>query len=81
MISLKYQTKKIRKYVIDRGNTYAETKLPRYTIHFTDEQYETMYENWLVFVRKTIPEEKLLVFNVKHGIAPLAKERTRLYRC
>ena len=57
----------------ERGNIYAKTKLPNYSRHFTDGQYMTMYENWIGYVKRTVPAEKLLVFNVKNGIVPLAK--------
>ena len=58
----------------DRGNKYAEVKLPKYSRDFTDDQYMLMYENWIIFIRKIVPPEKLLIFNVKNGIAPLAKD-------
>ena len=32
-----------------------------------------MYENWILHVKRTVPAEKLLVFNVKNGIVPLAE--------
>ena len=32
-----------------------------------------MYENWVDYVKQTVPGEKLLIFNVKDGIEPLAK--------
>ena len=31
-----------------------------------------MYDNWIEYVKRIVPPERLLVFNVKDGIAPLA---------
>lgn len=32
-----------------------------------------IYTNWIEYVKHTVPKEKLLIFNVKEGIEPLAK--------
>ena len=32
-----------------------------------------IYTNWIKYVKHTVPKEKLLIFNVKQGIEPLAK--------
>lgn len=37
------------------------------------EQACAIYESWVEEVKKTVPAEKLLVFNVKEGYAPLCK--------
>ena len=31
------------------------------------------YEDWVAYVKRTVPEDKLLVFNVKEGWEPLCK--------
>jgi len=57
--------------IVERGNRYAATKLPPYTREYTDSQYETLYANWINYVKTTVDPDKLLVFNVKEGIDPL----------
>lgn len=58
--------------IVEHGNRYAERKLRPYSRNFTDEEYVLMYDNWVEFVKCVVPPERLLVFNVKDGIAPLA---------
>jgi len=58
--------------IIEKGNQVATSKLPDYNRSFTDEQYAQLYTNWVDFVKQTVPKEKLLIFNVKQGIEPLA---------
>ena len=58
--------------IIEKGNRVAKNKLPDYSRSFTDEQYAQLYTNWVDFVKHTVPSDKLLIFNVKQGIEPLA---------
>ena len=60
--------------IVDRGNRTAteQQRLRRYNRDFTDDEYALMYDNWIEFIRKIVPRERLLVFNVKQGVAPLA---------
>ena len=58
--------------VVEKGNRVASKKLPDYSRSFTDEQYEQMYTNWIAFIKHTVPIDKLLEFNAKQGIEPLA---------
>ena len=39
----------------------------------TDAELETFYENWVAYVKSTVPAEKLLIFNAKDGMEPLAR--------
>ena len=32
-----------------------------------------MYENWINYVKKTVPKDQLLIFNAKDGVDKLAK--------
>ena len=39
----------------------------------TDAELEIFYENWLAYVKSTVPADKLLIFNAKDGMEPLAR--------
>ena len=58
--------------VIDCGNQHTEYPLPQFNWSFTDNQFRAMYQNWVEFIINTVPAERLLVFNVKDGMLPLA---------
>ena len=58
--------------IIEKGNKVAKVKVADYSRDFSDEQYSQLYSNWIEFIKQTVPTEKLLVFNVKQGIEPLA---------
>lgn len=58
--------------VIDCGNQFTEYPLPAFNWSFTDNQFRAMYQNWVEFIVNTVPAERLLVFNVKDGMRPLA---------
>ena len=59
--------------VVEKGNqAVGVNKLPDYSRSFSDKQYEQMYINWIAFINQTVPSDKLLEFNVKQGMEPLA---------
>ncbi|CAG5100041.1 Oidioi.mRNA.OKI2018_I69.XSR.g16814.t1.cds [Oikopleura dioica] len=60
------------KVVIEKGNSISEKKVEvRPTWEMTDEQMEQVYLNWNEYVIRTVPKEKLLIYNIKEGVAPL----------
>ena len=58
--------------IIECGNSVSETKLEKFNWNFTDAQFKQMYSNWIEYIVQTVPAEKLLIYNVKQGIEPLA---------
>jgi len=60
--------------VIEKGNSIASEEsrvaiMPTWEI--SDEQMAQVYRNWNQYVIQTVPKEKLLIYNVKEGVAPL----------
>jgi len=59
------------KTICDKGNSVSSSKVT-YKMDITDAELETMYENWITYVKSKVPSEKLLIFNAKDGIDSLA---------
>ncbi len=62
--------------VIKKGNSIAceESRVAIMpTWEMSDEQMAQVYRNWNQYVIQTVPKEKLLIYNVKEGVAPLEK--------
>jgi hypothetical protein len=62
--------------VIEKGNSVVGEQsrvavLP--TWEMSDEQMAQVYRNWNQYVILTVPKEKLLIYNVKEGVAPLER--------
>ena len=62
--------------VIEKGNSVVSEQsrvaiLP--TWEMSDEQMAKVYRNWNQYVIHTVPKEKLLIYNVKEGVAPLER--------
>lgn len=60
--------------MIEKGNSIASEEsrvaiMPTWEI--SDEQMAQVYRNWNQYVIQTVPKEKLLIYNVKEGVAPL----------
>lgn len=59
--------------ICDKGNSVSKKKLIWNSWTVTDAELETFYENWIAYVKSTVPAEKLLIFNAKDGKEPLAR--------
>ena len=62
--------------IIEKGNSAVEEhfKLKNSTDRILcSEKLIQMYENWINYVKKTVPKDQLLIFNAKDGVEKLAK--------
>jgi len=64
---------KMFKHMIEKANSASDQKTKTDLWALTDAELEVFYNNWIQYVKKTVPKEKLLIFNVKDGIEPMAK--------
>ena len=56
----------------NQGNSVSQNIVPeKSTWEMTDSEMIQLYLNWNYYVRKIVPAEKLLEYNVKQGIEPL----------
>ena len=60
-------------YELFQGNSVSKNKITWDSWTVTDAELEIFYENWIMYVKSKVPEDKLLIFNAKDGIEPLAR--------
>jgi len=59
--------------ICKKGNTITNKKIQWDRETVTDADLAQIYTNWIEYVKQIVPKDKLLIFNVKQGIEPLAK--------
>ena len=61
--------------IIDKGNSVSETKLnvSAEKCFMDDKMLVQMYINWIEYVKRTVPNDQLLIFNPKEGVGKIAE--------
>ena len=62
--------------IIEKGNSAVEEQYKLKTStdrNLSSKKLIQMYENWINYVKKTVPKDQLLILNAKDGVDKLAK--------